>query len=234
MSRSLDEIAKDWCEEEGFERFLVNLRIIEVKKRAKGSTLLDVGCGTGLLCRALATSFKKVVGVDGSEWKIKTAKKLTNATNVEYHFSYFEKFEPAGQYDTITMTNVLEHVDDPISFLKRAKQWLSPEGIILATVPNALGLHKRVGLKMGLISDLYALTQDDLSKGHKRIYDPDMLRQDFFEAGFKVDELTGMFLKPLAGKQMMMFGADLLNAYYELGKELPDYCSSLLVMASHA
>ncbi len=233
MSRSLDEIGKDWCEEEGFERFLVDLRIVEARKRSKGRTLLDIGCGTGLLCRALADRFEKVVGVDGSAWKVNKAKELTKAGNVSYFHSYFEVFEPDGQYDTIIMTNVLEHVDDPVTILALAKDWLAPEGVILATVPNALGLHKRIGLKMGLIDDLYALTENDISKGHKRIYDPISLEEDFRSSGFTVLDLTGLFLKPLAGNQMMGLGRDYMNACYELGKELPHYCSSLLVAATH-
>ena len=42
----------------------------------------------------------------------------------------------------------------------------------------------------------------------------------------------GIFLKPFSNAQMEMFSDDLmLNALYEMGKEMPDYCGSLLLCA---
>ena len=67
----LDLIATDWCEEEGFEKILVRFRIKEVTTRMRGTTLLDIGCGIGNVCRAVARQMRRVVGVDGSQRKIR-------------------------------------------------------------------------------------------------------------------------------------------------------------------
>ena len=89
------------------------------------------------------------------------------ATNVRYVTNLFEDFHTSETFDTIVLNNVLEHVDDPVALLHRVFHWLSPEGIVIITVPNANSLHKRIGLKMDLISNLYELTAADISKGTK-------------------------------------------------------------------
>lgn len=229
---SLDIISHEWCEEEGFERVLVRYRIREIEIHSRGKRLLDLGCGVGIVCRAMAKKMDQVVGVDGSSKKILQAKRLTKNDNVTYVHSLFDDFVPNKIFDTIVLTNVLEHIQEPVDLLRRAWSWLKPGGIVIATVPNALALHKRIGKHMGLIKNYYELTEADLSKGHKRIYDANRLRNDIEAAGLQVVVLKGVFLKPLSSSQMEIFSDDeLFDALYEVGKELPEFCSSLLVCA---
>jgi hypothetical protein len=84
---------------------------------------------------------------------------------------------------------------------------------------------------MGLINDFYTLTPSDRAKGHRRIYDGDKLRADLEAAGFTIEKLTGLFLKPLSSKQMESFDLNIIDALYKIGKELPAYCSSIMVCA---
>jgi hypothetical protein len=86
---------------------------------------------------------------------------------------------------------------------------------------------------MGLIEDYYSLTSADHGKGHTRIYDSRLLRGEFQKAGFQVDHLGGILLKPLSHQQMEAWDQRLVDALYEVGKELPEYCSSLIVVGSH-
>jgi len=227
----LDEIAADWCEEDGFERKLVDLRIREVRARTRGKRLLDLGCGVGILCRELAAEFDVVVGVDGSSAKLGRARELSAGSDIEFVCCLLEDFVPDGRFDTIVALNVLEHVDDPVALLTRARDWLRSTGVLIATVPNAWALHKRIGKRMGLIRDLHELTPADHQKGHKVVYDPTTFRADFEAAGLRIVELSGILLKPLASSQMLQFGDEYAEALYELGKELPEYCSSLLAVA---
>ena len=234
LTNNLNDIADSWTEEEGFERVLVRFRIQEVRQYSRGSRLLDLGCGVGFLCRAMADEMSVIVGVDGSSHKIARARKLTKCDKISYAHSLVEVFEPAGEFDTIVMTNVLEHVEEPVMLLRRISNWLAPAGVVIATVPNALALHKRIGRHMGLIDDFYALTPADRSKGHRRNYDGELLRTDIIAAGLVVRKLIGFFLKPLSSSQMESFDEDLFEALYEVGKELPEYCSSLIVLAEKA
>lgn len=126
---------------------------------------------------------------------------------------------------------MLEHLDDRKNFLRKIKSLLSKNGLVAVTVPNALGLHKRIGKEMGIIKDFYTLTKDDISKGHKIIYDMDMLKKEFIKTGFKVEHIGGIMLKPLPHKQMEKLDIEIVDAFYKIGYELPEYCSSLFMVA---
>ncbi|MFA6260433.1 MAG: class I SAM-dependent methyltransferase [Bacteroidia bacterium] len=228
----LDQIAGNFTEEVGFEVDLQKYKIAEISKFIAGESMLDVGCGVGAMTKAYEKRFKRIVGIDGSEVKISKALNWNSAPNIEYILTFFEDYKPKEKFDFIVSTNVLEHVDDSVEFLKNIKSWLNPGGRVVMTVPNALGLHKRIGLKMGVINDLFQLTEADYGKGHKRIYDRAKLNSDFEQAGYSVVYLGGILLKPLSHKQMETWDKKIVDALYEIGLELPDYCSSLIIVGT--
>jgi len=230
---NLNRIARSYSEDQGFESVLMKYKIIEISSFVEGETMLDIGCGVGTLTKALAGNFKSVLGIDGSSLKIRKAKEKNHAKNIKYELSLFEDYKWNTKLDFIVCTNVLEHVDNALTFLIQIKKILSRNGLVVMTVPNVLGLHKRIGKAMGLIDDYHKLTQADLEKGHKRMYDMSILENDFIGAGFRVKHLGGILLKPLSHKQMETWDSKIVDALYEVGKELPEYCSSLLIAATH-
>ena len=143
----------------------------------------------------------------------------------------FEDFNIDERFDSIVMINALEHVEDPRVFLKKAKSLLNRGGEVVAFVPNALSLNRRIGKIMGIIEDHYELSANDLAVGHRRFYDRDKLVRDFLEAGFKPEDVGGVLLKPLSNRQMESWNPDIIDALYEVGKELQDYCGPIYVRA---
>lgn len=228
----LDTIAEMYSEDMGFEPVLMQYKIKSIASFCRGDRLLDLGCGMGYQTKALAPLFKDVVGIDGSLDKIEKARERQADPRIDYKHVLFEDYDSDELFDTIVSTNVLEHVEDSVSFLIQACNLLSAEGRIIMTVPNALGLHKRIGHRMGLIDDYYKLTPADIDKGHTRLYDLDSLRNDFQKAGLKVIHTGGILLKPLSHKQMEGWDRSVVDALYEIGKELPAYCSSLIIVAT--
>jgi hypothetical protein len=85
-----------------------------------------------------------------------------------------------------------------------------------------------------VIDDFYKLTESDVGKGHKRIYDKDSLKLDFESAGLTIEYLGGILLKPLSHKQMESWDKKVVDALFEIGHELPDYCSSLIIVGRKA
>jgi 2-polyprenyl-3-methyl-5-hydroxy-6-metoxy-1,4-benzoquinol methylase len=229
---TLDDIAQVFSEDTGFEKTLMKYKILEIEKFCKGRTMLDIGCGVGAITKALSMRFDNVVGIDGSRIKIEKAKKNNPASNIEYVCTLFENFDPHIKFDFIVSANVLEHIDNPQYFLKTIKAWLAPKGRIVMTVPNALGLHKRIGKKMGLINDFYQLAESDIKKGHKRIYDSKSFKEEFLSSDYRIEFLGGILLKPLSHRQMDAWDMNIVDALYEVGKELPEYCSSLIIVAT--
>jgi 2-polyprenyl-3-methyl-5-hydroxy-6-metoxy-1,4-benzoquinol methylase len=227
---SLDAIALNYTEEIGFEVNLQKYKIQEIRKFIRGVSMLDVGCGVGAMTKAFEKYFDRIVGIDGSEVKIGKANLLNSAQNISYVLTMFEEYKPTEKFDFIVSTNVLEHVPDSITFLKTLSEWLNPDGQIVMTVPNALGLHKRIGRNIGVIDDYYKLTEADYGKGHVRIYDKNTLIADFEKAGLTVKHIGGILLKPLSHKQMESWDEKVVDALYDIGHELPDYCSSLIII----
>ena len=231
--KRLDKIAQSYMENEGFESILMKYKIQEISNFLQGKTMLDIGCGMGTLTKALSCNFESVVGIDGSSLKIKKAKEKNQAYNITYELSLFEDYKWNTLFDFIVCTNVLEHVNDGKKFLTQIDKILSKKGMVVMTVPNALGLHKRIGKEIGFIDDYYKLTSADIDKGHKRIYDIKSLKKEFLRAGYNIVHIGGILLKPLSHKQMELWDKKIVDALYTIGKELPEYCSSLIIVATH-
>lgn len=101
----------------------------------KNKTVLDVGCGTGLMAALAARSgAKKVIGIDFSPDAISTANAEHVHKNLAYRVEDIKKHR--GVYDIIVSLGTLEHMDKPFEILRMLKKHLKPDGMILITSPN--------------------------------------------------------------------------------------------------
>lgn len=109
-------------------------------KLPKGSVVLDVGCGNGVISRSLGKLGYNVLGIDVSEKAIDKARQLNTHPNVNFKLLSAEQLVAEGkQYDAVICSEVLEHLVHPESLLKTLKQSLSDQGILIVTVPNGNG-----------------------------------------------------------------------------------------------
>ncbi len=132
------------------------------------------------------------------------------------------------------MARALEHLDDPVGQLRKMRGWTLPDGRLHIVVPNAQSLHRLIGVHMGFLPAPNAFSERDRKFGHRRVYDMDSLRSHLQQGGWRVETIRGVFLKPLANAQMTQFQPDLLQAFFEVGKELPRYCAELYAVATPA
>ena len=191
--------------------------------------LLDVGCGTGHFIHLLNKQFpdEHFYGLDQDCEKVKIARKHVKGS---FYCVEFEQAKYREEWGTVTSFNVLEHVVNEDVFLEECHKSLEYGGRLILTVPNATALHKRIGDRMGLTKP-YKLTYADLEKGHRRVYDMAMLEKSLKVHGFDIVAIKGVFLKPLPSDMMMQFySPELFDALYQVGKELSEYCSSILVV----
>ena len=93
--------------------------------------ILDVGCGDGLLFDHLAP-FGEVEGVEPSVASVSEHGPHRSQIHV---CPFDENFQPGKQFGLILMLDVLEHLTDPAAALARALALLTPEGMLLVTVP---------------------------------------------------------------------------------------------------
>ena len=94
--------------------------------------VLDIGCGNGAVAYDLAQKAKKITAIDISEKNILIAKQKFNRENLEYIIGDATTFDFKNKFDIIVLSNVLEHIENRIEFLKKIKT-LSPK--ILIRVP---------------------------------------------------------------------------------------------------
>ncbi len=96
--------------------------------------VLDIGCGNGGFLRALSSRFP-ASRLSGTEFDTRNrAAVLAIPGTVGFYTGGFEVVP--GHFDLISMIHVLEHIVDPVSFLRRACQALKPGGKILIQVPD--------------------------------------------------------------------------------------------------
>lgn len=99
----------------------------------EGKRVLDVGCGGGYFLRICSKLGAKVQGVEPSP----IAAEQAGSQGIPVFNGMLEDFETDEPFDVITMSQVLEHVPDPVATLKKLKSLLAPGGMIWLAVPNA-------------------------------------------------------------------------------------------------
>src|SRR5687767_12861727 len=109
-----------------------------------GEAVLDVGCGNGIITRAVGAMGYEVTGIDSSVKTIEAAQSSNNLSNVKFIVVAAGELTPRpGKYAAIICSEVLEHLEDPSSLLVILKKSLKDNGILLVTVPNGKGPRER-------------------------------------------------------------------------------------------
>jgi 2-polyprenyl-3-methyl-5-hydroxy-6-metoxy-1,4-benzoquinol methylase len=199
---------------------------------ADNGSALEFGCADGFMTRLISERMKKLISVDGSMTFIEMARAKTPA-NVEFAHSLFENYFTEERFDYVFATFVLEHVQNPIAFLKTAKRLLKPSGFLFLVVPNARSASRQLARHMGLLENLYELTPNDINHGHRRIYDRVTLNHDIEVAGLHQTAQGGLMWKPFADFQMSkaieagILSSPQLDGLYKMGLEYPEMAGCL-------
>lgn len=214
--------------------FLLRYGIKMLLPRLRGPNILELSCGEGGMTKWLGENFPHVTTVDGSPTLIEKARQAVTTANVEFHCTTFEQFAPERQFNSIIMSRILEHIEHPVPLLQRVKGWLAPGARLYVIVPNAHSLNRRIGLSMGMIQRLDELTERDQRVGHYRVYHRSTLEADISAAGLSPVFWDGVFLKPLSDAQVQDWPENLQDAFFEVGHQLPDWCTEIYVESESA
>lgn len=200
------------------------------KRHIRGSTLLEMGPAEGVMTDHLVRLGLDMTVVEGSRRFCEALAERHPGIAVEQ--ALFEDFEPDGTYDNIVLGHVLEHVQDPVSILRRVRGWLSEGGRVLAAVPNSRSVHRQAAVIMGLLQFEEQLNEADHHHGHRRVYNPETFRRDFLAAGLTLKVFGGYWLKPLSNRQIEAdWTPEMLQAFMQLGERYPDIAGEIYVVA---
>ncbi|MFZ5502974.1 MAG: bifunctional 2-polyprenyl-6-hydroxyphenol methylase/3-demethylubiquinol 3-O-methyltransferase UbiG [Pseudomonadota bacterium] len=172
-----------------------------------GKTVVDVGCGGGILAESLAGAGATVTGIDLAEKSLQIAKLhlLESGRQVEYRNVSVETLaaEHPGHYDVVTCMEMLEHVPDPAAIVSACAKLVKPGGHVFFSTLN----RNPKSYLLAILGAEYVLNM--LPRGthdYAKFIKPSELAQWCRDAGLTIADVTGMSYNPL-GK------------FYSLGKD---------------
>ena len=172
---------------------------IDLHSPVAGKTLLDVGCGGGILSEAMAQRGATVSGIDMGEAPLSVAKlhQLESNVSINYRQSTAEDLaaQEAGQYDIITCLEMLEHVPDPGSVIKACATLVKPGGHVYFSTIN----RNPKSYLFSIIGAEYLLKL--LPKGthdYDKFIKPSELANGIRAAGLELKHMTGMTYNPFS------------------------------------
>jgi 2-polyprenyl-3-methyl-5-hydroxy-6-metoxy-1,4-benzoquinol methylase len=219
----LDRVAQEYRQPDAGRRVdqkLISLLVGRAIPWMNGPEVLEMGSGDDQWTQRMIEHFGHSHLVDGSRTLIEAARKKYGAKLTAYH-SLFEELNPGKQFDTVLSSLVLEHVEDPAKVLATAAKWIKPEGRLVVIVPNALSLHRRLAVAMGLIRAADELGESDVRLGHRWVFTIASIEEAIAGAGLKIVRKAGWLTKPLPQSMMTEFSDALLEGLMKLGDELP-------------
>lgn len=122
------------------EKFSGILGLIE-SFRSPGA-LLDVGAGPGLLVKVAQARGWRAKGLDLNPWAVRTAREEVGA-DVDRGELAPGRFEE-GQFDAVTMLDLIEHVLDPEELIAEAARITAPNGVLVVLSPDAGSITTRL------------------------------------------------------------------------------------------
>jgi SAM-dependent methyltransferase len=109
------------------------------QERGRGRVVLDAGCGDGYGTHMLAATAASAVGVDRNPGTVEVARGRYQQPNLAYRVCDLTALTGLGEtFEVVCNFQVLEHLDDPLPFLRQVREVLRPGGELILTTPNRL------------------------------------------------------------------------------------------------
>ncbi len=226
----LESIARDSWYKQGVNARTILYTTKVFARHWRPGNCLELGPAEGLATDQLVRVFSDLTVVDGAREFCDQIRQRHPGLKVVQ--ALFEEFEPGRMFDNILLGHVLEHVADPVPLLQRVSTWLAPRGRIFASVPNARSIHRQIAVVMGLLPSEHTMNATDAHHGHRRVYDPESLRNDFRSAGLHIELFGGYWLKPVSNAQIdETWTPPMIDAAMEVGERYPDIAAEIYVIA---
>lgn len=198
------DLAHKWWDTEGDFKPLhrINpLRLDWIAQRAplQGRTVLDVGCGGGILAESMALRGAEVLGIDLSVKPLKVARLHAldaSVRGLEYREVSVEVLaaERPASFDTVTCMEMLEHVPDPASVVASCARLVKPGGHVFFSTLN----RNAKSFLFAIVGAEHVLKL--LPKGthtYSKFIRPSELTGFARSAGLEVTEFSGLEFNPL-------------------------------------
>ena len=174
-----------------------------------GKTVLDIGCGGGILAESMAERGATVTGIDLSEKALNVARLhlLESGNQVDYQYRSAEELakSSATRFDIVTCMEMLEHVPEPASVVAACAALVKPGGHVFFSTIN----RNAKAYALAVIGAEFILKM--LPRGtheYAKFIKPAELSRWAKSAGLQPDEIIGLSYNPLSSKYRLCRDTD--------------------------
>ena len=229
-----------------FDYWLINYRYRILKNFIIGDRALELGCATGISTFLLKNlGFREIVVIEKHKIYIEKAKEYLSNKFGSLDFLMFVeadwlevRFEEYGRFTDIIWFGGAEYITFASTrhLLRHFKKLLKDMGRIHMVVSNKFSFHRRLGFYMGIMDDFDSFSERDVITGGKKwLGDIYTLLDLMREANYKVIHMEPYFLKILPNDKLIelsRLNPKLIEALFDMGRELPNYCAEIYICAT--
>ena len=205
----IEHFAKDshaWWDESGAFAPLHRLNPVRMKyivgqlethfDRFEGLSILDIGCGGGLVCEPLARLGAKVAGIDADRNAIATAQDHAERQGLKIDYKVSAAEDMKKTFDVVLALEIVEHVKDVDSFIQTCVGLCKPNGLLIFSTLN----RTAKSFALGIVAAEYVVRWvPQGTHNWKKFVKPSELAQSIRRAGAQEQNIKGLVYRPFFG-----------------------------------
>ncbi len=159
-------------------------------------SILDIGCGGGLVCEAMSRLGGKVTGIDAAAKNINIAIEHAELSGLDIEYLPLSSEQLLGkgtQYDVVLALEIIEHVSDIQSFVEHCTKLVKPGGLVIFSTLN----RTPESFALGIVAAEHLLRW--VPKGThswQKFLKPSEIARLLRTNGFKAKDVTGLCYQP--------------------------------------
>ena len=165
----------------------------------KGLTILDIGCGGGLIAEPMARLGASVTGIDASYKNIKVAQLHSKNNNLKINYlnKSPEQLKNFDKFDIILNLEIVEHVENVDLYIQSCSNLIKKEGLMFtATINRTIESYIKAIIGAEYILRWLPIGTHDWNKFIK----PEELEKNLLNQNFRTENISGLQFNPILNK----------------------------------